>query len=91
MGFSEIYLIGVDHNYSSTSFTNNTINSTEVKTNYFEGMPVEIKMSKPNTDGSTLSFMKAQEYAISHNIRIFNATRGGKLDVFPRVKLEDVL
>ena len=26
-----------------------------------------------------------------HNIHIYNATRGGNLEVFPRVKLEDVL
>lgn len=91
LGFSEIYLLGVDHNYSSNSFSKNSVDKSEVKTNYFEGMPSDIKVSKPNTDGSTLSFLKANEYAQEHGIRIFNATRGGKLEVFPRVQLESVL
>lgn len=91
MGFSEIYLIGVDHNYSTLSFKGNSINDKDVKSSYFEGMPIDIKMTKPNTDGSTLSFMKAKEYADSHNLLIANATRGGKLEVFPRVKLEEIL
>ena len=32
-----------------------------------------------------------EEYAKKHNIHIYNATRGGNLEIFPRVKLEDVL
>ena len=91
MGFSEIFLIGVDHNYSASSFKGNSINDKDVKSSYFEGMPSGIKMTKPNTDGSTLSFVKAKEYADAHKILIANATRGGKLEVFPRVKLEDVI
>ena len=91
MGFSEIYLIGVDHNYSSASFKDNKINSSDVARSYFEGMPSNIKMTKPNTEDSTLSFAIAKEYCDNHNIIIKNATRGGKLDVFQRVTLDEVL
>lgn len=91
MGFSEIYLIGVDNNYSASSFKGNNISGADVKASYFEGMPTDIKMTKPRPEASVLSFLVAKEYADSHDIFIGNATRGGKLEVFPRVVLEDVL
>ncbi len=91
MGFSEIYLIGVDHNYITTSLKDNSINGSDVRASYFEGMPDNISISRPHLDASTLSYVKAEEYAKCHGILIANATRGGKLEVFPRVSLEDVL
>ena len=91
MGFKDIYLIGVDNNYASSSFKDNGIGEQGVKSSYFEGMPTNIKMTKPNPDVSTFSFMTAKEYADSHGINIYNATRGGKLEVFPRKRLEEVL
>ena len=92
MGFSEIYLLGVDHNYSMKSIDKgNNISTNDVKESYFEGMPTTIKVTNPNTDNATLSFMKAKEFCDSHGVTIMNATRGGKLEVFPRIKLEDIL
>lgn len=35
--------------------------------------------------------MEAKQYADTHGVRIFNATRGGKLDVFERVDLDEIL
>ena len=91
MGFSEIYLLGVDHNYASSSFKDNNVSADDVAGSYFEGMPTNIKMTKPNTDNSTRSFIKAKEYGDSHGIKIYNSTRGGKLEVFPRKTLEEVI
>lgn len=91
MGFKEIYLLGVDHSYASSNFKDNEIGEQGVKASYFEGMPAHIKMTRPNTDVSTLSFIKAKEYGDSHGLKIINATRGGKLEVFPRMQLEDIL
>ena len=91
MGFSEIYLLGVDHNYASSSFKDNKVSANDVAGSYFEGMPTNIKMTKPNTDNSTRSFIKAKEYGDSHGIKIYNSTRGGKLEVFPRKSLEEVI
>lgn len=91
MGFSEIYLLGVDHNYSTVAFNGNQMGNEDVKVNYFEGMPTTLKSTKPNTDNSTLSFIKAKEYCDMHGIKIVNATRGGKLEVFPRMQLEEIL
>ena len=91
MGFTEIYLIGVDHNYSTAAYNNFQMGSSDVKANYFEGMPTTLKVTKPNPDSATISFIRAKEYGDAHGIRIINVTRGGKLEVFPRMSLEDVL
>lgn len=91
MGFKDIYLIGVDHNYSAASFNKNEISKKDVTNSYFEGMPSNIKMTKPNLDGSTQSFLKAKDFCDSHNVNIYNATRGGKLEIFQRKQLEEIL
>lgn len=92
MGFSEIYLIGVDHSYSTPSLNKDkTIDAKDVSNCYFDGMPANIKINTPNMDSATLSFLKAKEYGDAHGIKIYNATRGGKLEVFPRRQLEDIL
>ena len=36
-------------------------------------------------------YKAAKEYADAHNIKIVNCTRGGMLEIFPRMNLEDVL
>ena len=38
-----------------------------------------------------IAYEKAKEYADKNGISIYNTTRGGELEVFKRVKLEDVL
>ena len=37
------------------------------------------------------SYEYAKKYMDTHDVKIFNATRGGALEIFPRVSLEDVL
>jgi hypothetical protein len=36
-------------------------------------------------------YQVCKEYADSHNIKVYNCTRGGKLEVFERKNLEDVI
>lgn len=91
MGFKEIYLLGVDHNYAATSFKDGNINKEDVQGSYFKGMPTNIKITRPNTDNATISFIRAKEYCNEHGIIIKNATRGGKLEVFERITLEEIL
>lgn len=91
MGFEEIYLLGVDHSYAASSYKDGMISESDVKNSYFKGMPSNIKLSKPNTDNTTISYIAAREFADEHNIKIYNATRGGRLEVFERKILEEVL
>ena len=36
-------------------------------------------------------YIVAKQYTDQHGIKIYNATRGGELEVFERVTMEDVL
>jgi len=79
LGFSEIYLLGCDCcNYSGK--------------NHFINYPGEEHKSWNIPFISNIKgYQKAKEYADSHNIKIYNATRGGMLEVFERVNLDDIL
>lgn len=81
LGFKEIYLLGVDFSFSS---------NYKDKSNHFIS-------TYYGNNSQTFSFMKkegmesyeaAKEYADAHGIKIYNATRGGKLEVFERVDFD---
>ena len=99
MGFKEIYLIGIDHNYKTkTNQDGEVVLDGNSRDNYFDGiapLSLESKVGLKNgsswEDARTQCFINAKKYADSNNIKIFNATRGGKLEVFPRVTLETVI
>lgn len=83
MGFKEIYLIGVDFSFSS----NYTDKSNHFISTYYN----ENENSKPfyfHAKESLEAYQAAKEYAETHGIRIYNATRGGKLEVFERVDFD---
>lgn len=77
LGFKEIYLLGVDCNYGKN------------QKNHFYN--VDINDSHAHyVDGMILAYEAAKEYADAHGIKIFNATRGGKLEVFERVDFDSL-
>ena len=41
-------------------------------------------------EAATLAYQAAKKYADEHGVKILNATRGGKLEVFQRVNFEDL-
>jgi len=87
MGFSEIYLLGLDFNYFSGSlehFTDGYIDS--VKT----ASKTSITNFEPVLAALLTAFEKAKEYAEENGIRIYNATRGGMLEVFERVDFDQI-
>lgn len=82
MGYEEIYLLGTDCNYDqknqhSTLAKKDNVNSGIYKT-----------LAGPSM---IASYEVAKKYADKHGIKIYNATRGGMLEVFPRVDLDEVL
>ena len=80
MGFTKIYLIGCDCDYSGEKKHFEDYDCTGKK---WEIMDEEQKM--------ILTYQVAKKYADAHGIKIYNATRGGKLEVFERVDLDEVL
>lgn len=83
MGFSEIYLLGVDCNYEiGNNFHNKKMEYDNDNYQYRDNEQTGLIMID--------AFKIAKEYADEHNVRIYNASTGGMLEVFPRVRLEEV-
>ena len=82
MGFSEIYLTGCDCNYTSPKkhFNHDTNEKIESK----------IKLDEIG-NLMLASYRAAKKYTDTHPVKIYNATRGGILEIFPRVNLDDVV
>lgn len=80
MGFDEIYLLGADCSYLGE------------KQHFIEhGNYDKPERIADAGDRLLVSYTAAKKYADAHGIKIFNATRGGCLELFPRIALEDVL
>lgn len=92
MGINEIYLLGVDHHFHTSINSNGDIVIDPTAKDYFSEQYNRDKehLYIPNTDISTLSFIAAKRYADTHGIKIYNATRGGKLEVFRRVNFDSL-
>lgn len=87
LGFREIYLLGVDHNYTA-------LNTDEGdKKSHFEGMKKidSTSLYPANFLIMNQAFEVAKRYAENHGIKIYNATRGGKLEIFPRVDFDTMI
>ena len=78
MGFDEIYLLGADCSYLGQK-------QHFVEHGHMEQAPVE------QAAKLQVSYMEARKFADANGIQIVNVTRGGCLELFPRMQLEDVL
>lgn len=90
MGFKKIYLIGVDHSFSTYKNDDGEIITDPSVKDYFveDYNNDKSELYIPNIDASTRAFMVMKKYCDSHGIEVYNATRGGKLEVFPRVNFD---
>lgn len=87
MGYKEIYLLGVDHNYIKNKKGNYDGNRS-----YAKGLEVDLtNLNPPRLDNSQKAYEVAEKYCREKGIEIKNATRGGQLEVFERVDLDDIL
>lgn len=90
MGFSEIYVIGMDN--TSTTAGNHFAGYKEDKS-LEENLKRRIKENGWDAghwkNETELEMSEFQKYAEKNNVKIYNATRGGKLEVFPRRNLDE--
>lgn len=80
MGCREVYLVGVDNNYSGgkTHF-----DSYDAGIVYDKADGMHFRMTK--------AYINAYQYAEKHGLVLRNATRGGMLNEIPRVDLDELL
>lgn len=91
LGCKKIYLIGIDFNFN---VPNEYVGKQEIisdgEVNHFHKnyRKKNEKWNKPNLDIQVLSFQKAKEFCDSNDIKIYNASRDSKLDVFEKVDFD---
>lgn len=90
MGFTEIYLLGVDHNYSKKRDSKGNVTVDPTIQDYFEGLSSN-DYSVQNIETSTAAYQSAAKYAKEHQITVKNLTRGGNLEVFPREDFDRII
>lgn len=83
MGFETIILIGNDFNYDVDS--GNILGSSYMSSKMIQN---GVNTALPDYEYWKLAFYQARIYAEKNNIKIINATRGGKLDIFERKNLD---
>lgn len=92
MGYSKIYLIGVDHSFSRmTDKDGNLIVDEKIK-DHFGNQKNADENTKGifNIDAATQSFIDMKAFCEKNNVTVYNATRGGKLEVYTRVDFDDL-
>lgn len=92
LGFSQIYYLGADNHYSIELNLDGSIRHDATVKDYPQeigGMELESSVI-PQMELTTMSFEAVKEYALTHNIEVFNATRGGRLETFKRVNLDSL-
>ncbi|MFN2112524.1 MAG: 6-hydroxymethylpterin diphosphokinase MptE-like protein [Anaerolineales bacterium] len=87
MGFSEVFLIGVDHSFEAQGKANQTVVSGGDDPNHFspEYFGKGFRWQLPDLETSELAYRLAQESYTAGGRKIWDATVGGMLDVFPKV------
>lgn len=95
LGFSEVYLIGMDFSYAVPETViqeGNVWTSTEDDPNHFHPnyFGKGKKWHDPKLHNVMQSYIKCKEVYEADGRKIFNATKGGKLELFERVDYDSL-
>jgi hypothetical protein len=92
MGFEKVILIGVDHNFASKGDANKTVISQGDDPNHFAPnyFGKGAKWQLPDLDTSEIGYTLAREAYRKAGREVIDATVGGKLMIFPKVKYESL-
>lgn len=87
LGFKEVYLLGIDFSYGDLSGEDKNKND-HFCTDYIATGEV---VNYPKIKDSLEAYEVAEEFSLMNGFRIYNATRGGKLEVFERVDFDRLM
>jgi hypothetical protein len=87
MGFEQVILVGVDHNFVTQGTANQAIISQGDDPNHFAPnyFGKGFKWQLPDLVGSERAYTLAREAYSKAGRRVIDATVGGKLSIFPKV------
>jgi len=92
MGFKNVFLIGVDHNFKAQGNPNetqilHTDDPNHFDPNYFKNQPWQL----PDLEGSEISYRLAKFFYERNDRNIHDATLNGKLTIFNKISFEQAL
>lgn len=91
MGFSEVYLLGVDCNYKFERTVDGKVIENDIKKEHFDEKYDVGRTWAAEVFRLIMAWEQAKKSCEERGIVIKNATRGGKLEVFERVSLEELV
>ena len=99
LGFKKIYLIGVDFNYDMPSdlkvqntYGVSVLDMESDDPNHFHPsyFGKGQRWHDPQVEKMGQAYAEAKKVTEAHNVQIFNATIGGRLEIFPRVNYDSL-
>ena len=86
LGYREIVVVGVDHSFSDKGNPNQTVVMQSDDRNHFfsDYFPSGMKWELPDLERSENSYKVIRRYALKQNIKIYDETVNGKLNVFSK-------
>ena len=93
LGLNPIYIIGCDHNYEMKLPNRDRNGLVEIEaSSYFTENYIQPgeKSMPPLYENMEEAYMRACLYGKRHGVQIYNATRGGRLNVFPRINFDSI-
>jgi len=92
VGFQQVILIGVDHNFASKGEANKTVVSQGDDPNHFAPnyFGKGAKWQLPDLDTSEIGYTLAREAYHKAGREVIDATVGGKLTIFPKVEYDSL-
>jgi len=93
MGFTDVALVGCDHNFATKGAANKTVTSGDHDPNHFDPnyFAHGMKWQLPDLFESEVAYKLAGDVFEASNRRLVNATVGGHLELFRRVELAEFL
>jgi hypothetical protein len=96
LGCAEIYLVGIDHSYhepseedtvEGTVVTSRSSDMSHFHPDYFGP---GYRWHDPKVERMEMAYRQAKSFFDTHGVAVHNASAHTKLDVFPRVRYEDL-
>lgn len=93
LGFTDVVLLGVDHHYGRAGQPNKLVVSGESDPDHFAGdyFGEGVRWQLPDLAQSELAYQMAMLAFQQEGRRIRDATEGGRLRVFPKTRMEELL
>lgn len=92
LGFSQVILIGIDHDFVIKGEPHKTITSKGVDPNHFDPnyFGKGFRWQLPDLETSEQAYLLAKQYFEQDDREILDATVDGKLDIFPKINYQSL-